>query len=590
MKMIIRSLSPIVLTLSFLCISISLAGSYGDAVARKITNSEIGTIQVTTLEDEILPDGNCSLREAIEAANSNTPVDACAGGEVVTDTITFSVSGTITVTSQLSVSPGGPLVIDGGEAITTSGNGSTRVWWVEPGTILSLKRLVIANGYVTNDNGAGLYNNGGFLTIDRCVFRENKLTISDENHHYGGGIYSNSGMLNVFDSGFVSNGLEDKYSHGGGIANLNSTGQILRAIFQGNRSAGCWQGPPCSHPGGGGYYQNDSSVTIQDSTFISNTATFGGGGLYNEGGKLVLLNNSFTANTSEFGPGAGMTNSGEVVISDNVFRANVGSGMYTWHSATISNSTFIENHGPGIINGRYLSVTNSTFSGNHGGIYNNGTLSVDGSTFLNNSTDYGGGIENMFYIRAQSLYVIITNCTFSENTATEHGGGVYNIGLDVSIANSTFFNNSGEGGGGGIYNEEYMEPFAIPMTVTNTIIDYSPVGGNCLAESPIVDGGHNISSDSTCDFNVANGSFSNTNPRLEPLQDNGGSTMTHGLEWGSPAIDAGDPALCPATDQRGVARPLDGNKDGRAICDIGSYELEAPPYAFLFFPMIISSP
>jgi uncharacterized Zn-binding protein involved in type VI secretion len=51
---------------------------------------------------------------------------------------------------------------------------------------------------------------------------------------------------------------------------------------------------------------------------------------------------------------------------------------------------------------------------------------------------------------------------------------------------------------------------------------------------------------------------------LGGLADNGGPTFTHALLAGSPAINAGDPAACPATDQRGTART--------ATCDIGSYE------------------
>jgi hypothetical protein len=60
---------------------------------------------------------------------------------------------------------------------------------------------------------------------------------------------------------------------------------------------------------------------------------------------------------------------------------------------------------------------------------------------------------------------------------------------------------------------------------------------------------------------------------LGPLADNGGPTETHALLAGSPAIDAGLNAPCPGTDQRGVARPQDGDEDGDAVCDSGAYEL-----------------
>jgi hypothetical protein len=57
-------------------------------------------------------------------------------------------------------------------------------------------------------------------------------------------------------------------------------------------------------------------------------------------------------------------------------------------------------------------------------------------------------------------------------------------------------------------------------------------------------------------------------PMIEPLALNGGPTRTHALEGGSPAINAASPLDCPATDQRGAARP-----QGEG-CDIGSYERE----------------
>jgi hypothetical protein len=49
------------------------------------------------------------------------------------------------------------------------------------------------------------------------------------------------------------------------------------------------------------------------------------------------------------------------------------------------------------------------------------------------------------------------------------------------------------------------------------------------------------------------------------------------LTSGSPAIDAGDDAVCPATDYLGYARPVDGDSDTSAICDMGAYEFGSSP-------------
>jgi hypothetical protein len=55
---------------------------------------------------------------------------------------------------------------------------------------------------------------------------------------------------------------------------------------------------------------------------------------------------------------------------------------------------------------------------------------------------------------------------------------------------------------------------------------------------------------------------------------------------GSPAIDAGDNAACPATDYRGIARPVDGNGDGNAVCDMGAYEWWEPTQQ-IYLPLVM---
>jgi hypothetical protein len=99
--------------------------------------------------------------------------------------------------------------------------------------------------------------------------------------------------------------------------------------------------------------------------------------------------------------------------------------------------------------------------------------------------------------------------------------------------------------------------------------------GDCTIASGVTSLGHNLSSDGTCGLS-APGDLSNVDPQLGPLADNGGPgaprTLTHALLPGSPAIDAGDNAGCPPSDQRFDERPMDGSGDSVAVCDIGSYE------------------
>jgi hypothetical protein len=121
--------------------------------------------------------------------------------------------------------------------------------------------------------------------------------------------------------------------------------------------------------------------------------------------------------------------------------------------------------------------------------------------------------------------------------------------------------------GGGIFATSN----ASSTTLRNTIVDANKadIAAN-LAASPTSQG-HNLLGENP-GSGLQKTDIVNANPLLGPLQNNGGPTQTQALLSGSPAIDKGSNTNCPSTDQRGKARPKDGDGNGKAVCDIGSFE------------------
>jgi hypothetical protein len=108
------------------------------------------------------------------------------------------------------------------------------------------------------------------------------------------------------------------------------------------------------------------------------------------------------------------------------------------------------------------------------------------------------------------------------------------------------------------------------VSLRNTIVSGNSPANCIVVSTTITDDSNNLEDGTTCGWGTSNGSLSNTDPLLGPLANNGGHTKTMALQSGSPAIDAGNDAACPASDQRGGARPQGSH------CDIGAYESGAP--------------
>ena len=289
-------------------------------------------------------------------------------------------------------------------------------------------------------------------------------------------------------------------------------------------------------------------------------------------------------------PGAGIGNGGILTIinstvADNETPANGcggGGGISNSGTLTITNSTLAHNMtnshagcgGGGIRNSGTVTITNSTLADNvargdseGGGIENNfGTITITNSTLAHNvagGNSHGGGISNWGTLT-------IINSTLAENMADAYsggggrdgGGGISNAGT-LTIINSTLAENMAGGNGGGIFNR-----VGGSVALQNTILALNTTGGtgpDCVG--PITSLGNNLIGDLTgCTMTLQPTDLTG-NPGLDEFIDEGApGTGYFPLLPTSRAIDAGNEAACPKTDQLGEHR----NKP----CDIGAIEFE----------------
>jgi hypothetical protein len=227
-------------------------------------------------------------------------------------------------------------------------------------------------------------------------------------------------------------------------------------------------------------------------------------------------------------------------------------------------------HSAGIVTLTDVAMTGNEVGDEGGAIANTGTLTLIRTTISGNKAAGGAGVDSVELNASFPGVVTLINSTVSGNNAgVAPGAGMAVSGGTLTLINSTVANNGSAGAGHGIDLE------AAAATIRNSIVTGNPKG-DCRTASlaTITSVGGNVGTDPDCSFGPARAAL------LAPLANNGGPTDTHALLAGSQAFNAATAPGCPATDQRGVARPQLGG------CDSGSFEVAAPVVPILRPPAV----
>ena len=236
----------------------------------------------------------------------------------------------------------------------------------------------------------------------------------------------------------------------------------------------------------------------------------------------------------------------------------------------------------GVVTISGLTITGGTYPYG-GGVYNAGTVNLEGDAISDNSADLnGGGVYN-------SGTATLMNDTLSGDTSMIDGGGVMNAGI-ISMTNDTFEGESADFGGGflnagtaTLFNDTFAQDYAgssgsgifndQALTIGNSVFS----DASCFDFGTITDDGYNVESDASCGSNptdITNSSSINLAPSLAANGSNGPSTLA--IDPTSSAYEVVPASNCLfATDERGDPRPgVPG-----ASCDAGAYEYQAPAAA-----------
>ncbi|HRJ08408.1 MAG TPA: choice-of-anchor Q domain-containing protein, partial [Prosthecobacter sp.] len=501
-------------------------GAYEAQAAPTVSNPN--PIVVTTAADEADPNGTLgvgiSLREALRDGGGLGSIifDAALSGQ----TITLSSSlGDLVIEKSVSIDASS---LAGGVTITRDGTGVFRLFTVLPGKTANLAGLTLTGGEGGGQNlttTGGAFQNAGTLTLTSCTLSGNSAT--------DGGAIFNQGTLT-----------------------------LVRCTLSGNQTntaAGLHRGGAIHHASG--------TLSLNNCMLEQNSCVGDGGAIYLFTGTATLANCTLSANSVTDGNGGAILSAGVLTLTDCTLSNN---------RAFWSNGFADSGVGGAIANtGGTLTLTGCTFAGNA-----TAKTAAELSTPIFDGSARGGAIYNFGTVPA------LTNCTFVGNSSTGDGGAICNFG-PLTITHGTFagnFINNGDPAANGFAGNGG----AISVLGGTLSLGYSIVAGNASVSGPdlhkpasgggtITPVGTNlIGKNNTVMTEFPQGPLvgieaSPVPANLDPLGDYGGPTQTMRPQPGSLAIDAATGSST-TTDQRGNARPTDGDGNGSVVADLGAAE------------------
>ena len=255
-------------------------------------------LALPVLAADISVDGDCSLADAIAAANGDRAVGGCAAGEGA-DTITIAESATDGGTLRLDAALpeiSSAMTIEGG-GFTISGDEQHRVFRVISGGRLGIHALTVSGGKASNNESGG-----GIFVMDGGALHISDSTISHNSADFGGGgIYIGSGGSAV----------------------------ITKTTFSENEAVERY----------GGALWVDGSAEISDSTFSDNYAMNAGGAIdVGDGGSAVITNSTFSGNHSEDGGALGIYKGVAIIVNSTIIGNTAdreGGGLYVWEGSEV---------------------------------------------------------------------------------------------------------------------------------------------------------------------------------------------------------------------------------------------------------------